>query len=87
MEKRYTITQSVRDTLAELPHDIDFKGYDFLAKCRTKLRKNGSLAKPFDATLLREMRSLRHLYGITLVDRSKSIYHKGKKTVWNTDLQ
>lgn len=84
MEKKYTVSQSVRDTLTELPHNQDFKGYDFLAMCRFNLNQHGSKAKPFDATLLREMRSLRHLYKITLVDRSKSIYHKGEKTVWNT---
>ena len=76
-EKNYTIRQAVRDTLDKIPYDTDFKGYDFLAVCRRNLRINGNLAQPYDSTLLRDLRRYRGEYKITVIDRNRSIYHKG----------
>lgn len=77
MAKEYTIRQAVRDVLTGIPWNSDFKGYDFLKKCRHKLFKNGSHAKPYDSTLLRDLRRYRGEFKITVKDRNKSIYHKG----------
>lgn len=76
MEK-YTVRQSVRDTLSEIPWGRDFTGRYFLSRCRSHLAKNGSPAKPFDSTLLRDLRHYRGEFQITVVDHQKSIYHKG----------
>lgn len=75
--KEYTVRQSVRDALTSIPYDSDFKGYDFLNKCRRNLFIHGSKAKPYDSTLLRDLRRYRGEFKITVKDRNKSIYHKG----------
>ena len=77
MANNYTIRQAVRDTLEKIPYDSDFKGYEFLSVCRKNLRINGNPAQPFDSTLLRDLRWYRDEFHITVVDRNKSIYHKG----------
>lgn len=75
----YTIRQAAKDALNSIPCGTDFHGYDFLEKCRFNLLTHGSTARPYDSTLLRELRRYRELYGITLKDQNKSIYHKGDK--------
>lgn len=78
MAKEYTVSQAVRDALTAIPWNSDFKGYDFLHVCRFNLLKNGSPAKPYDSTLLRDLRRYRGEFKITVKDRNKSIYHKGE---------
>ena len=78
MANTYTIRQSVRDALQSIPANSDFKGYDFLNMCRSNLRKNGNFARPYDSTLLRDLRHYRHEFKITVADSHKSIYHKGE---------
>ncbi len=78
MAKEYTIRQAVRDALTSIPWNSDFKGVDFLHKCRVNLYKNGSQAKPYDSTLLRDLRRYRGEFKITVKDRNRSIYHKGE---------
>lgn len=78
MAKNYTIRQSVRDALTAIPANSDFKGYDFLKACRKFLIINGNFAKPYDSTLLRDLRHFRHEFKITVTNSSKSIYHKGE---------
>ena len=79
MAKEYTIRQAVRDALKSIPCGSDFHGYDFLKKCRYNLAINGSEAKPYDSTLLRELRRERLAYGITIKNQNRSIYHKDDK--------
>ena len=79
MTDDYTIRQAVKDALASIPCGSDFHGYDFLDKCRINLLTHGSQAKPYDSTLLREMRRFRNLFDITVKDQNKSIYNKGDR--------
>lgn len=78
-DKEYTIRQAVKDALESIPCGSDFHGYDFLDKCRMNLRLNGSPAKPYDSTLLRDMRRFKMAYGISVKNQSKSIYHKADR--------
>lgn len=78
MTNKYTIRQSVRDALQSIPNNSDFKGYDFLRMCRANLRKNANYSRPYDSTLLRDLRHYRHEFKITVVNAHKSIYHKGE---------
>ena len=77
--KEYTIRQAVKDALERIPCGSDFHGYDFLNECRYNLMVHGSQAKPYDSTLLRDMRRFKLAYGITVKNQSKSIYHKADR--------
>ena len=79
MAKEYTVRQSAFDALEQIPCGSDFHGYDFLEKCRFNLLKNGSTARPYDSTLLRELRRYRLKFDITVKNQNKSIYHKGDR--------
>lgn len=78
MTNQYTVRQAVRDTLTAIPFNSDFKGTDFLSSCRRNLAKNGNMQRPYDSTLLRDLRLYRGEFRITVKDRQKSIYHKGE---------
>lgn len=78
MAEQYTIRQAVRDALTAIPRGTDFKGTDFLTSCRRNLVNHGSVHRPYDSTLLRDMRHYRGEFKITVKDRQKSIYHKGE---------
>ena len=79
MAKEYTIAQATKDAMEMIPYGTDFHGYDYITACRNLLRLNGSVAKPYDATLLRYLRHYRELYGISIKNMKKSIYHKDDK--------
>lgn len=74
--KLYTITQAVYDVINAIPYNREFKSTDFFANCRWALKKNGNPARPFDGTLHRQMRRIRHEFNIKCVDYKRSIYMK-----------
>lgn len=75
----YTVTQAVKDSLRQIPYGSDFHGYEFFDRCRRNMTANGCPNKPYDASLIRIMRQYASLYGVTLKDRNKSIYHKADR--------
>lgn len=74
----YLIKDAVSDTLNMLPNGKEFKGIVFLQTCRKKLKEHGYYQRPYDSTLLRELRHQRHLHNVVCIDRSRSIYKKGE---------
>lgn len=74
--KLYTITQAVYDTIKVIPWNKKFSSIDFFSSCRWNLKKNGNPARPFDGTLHRQMRRIRHEFNIKCVDCKRSIYMK-----------
>lgn len=72
-----TIRSAVWEVLNGLPRDRNFNGYDFIDLTRTNLKRKGYEGRPYDATILRELRRQKASHNIQCVDVTKSIYHKG----------
>ena len=75
MEK-YPNVQAVRDTLKEWKPGTDKHGYEIVRCAYRHLRLNGSQRRPMDTSIMRYLRAYGSLYGVTLKDRAKSLYHK-----------
>ena len=77
--KIYTVTQAVIDAIESLPWDKEWHCYDLFNISWNKLRLHGNPSKPYDGTIQRIMRSVRHSYNIVCLDRNKSVYMKKSK--------
>lgn len=75
-DPRYTNKQAVMDALKQWEPGTDKHGYDLAKMTYRNLRAHGSAARPMDATILRYLRYYGCLFGVTLKDRSKSLYTK-----------
>ena len=74
--KIYTVTQAVSDALNSMPYDTKWHCYELFSKVRSNLISNNNPSRPYDGTIQRIMRSMRHAYGVVCLDRNKSIYMK-----------
>lgn len=70
----YLIKDAVSDTLNLMPKGKEFKGVVFLQTCRRMLKEHGYDKRPYDSTLLRELRKQRCSRNIVCTDIKKSIY-------------
>lgn len=76
--KGYTIVQAVRDALDFIPWNTSFHCYYLFDLVRNNLRDNNNHSMPYDGTIQRVMRRLRHEYNLKCVNHNKSIYMKIK---------